>query len=172
MIHDYERREVARRLRELHLGGGSKDLIERTLSDAIGAWRESGMSWDFITERLADLIEPKPVEFDAFELDVDSIYEWCLERLEGADGAEDELYCSIMSAIEEYRHPELAMAHTVRAVDSEALLALADNLDSSASMLLKQNDLDPNRKRRGMRRDHAQSLMAASGRICEALGVE
>ena len=50
--------EVARRLRKLHLGGGSKDLIERTLSDAIGAWRESGMSWDFITERLADLIDP------------------------------------------------------------------------------------------------------------------
>ena len=58
MITDEERREVARRLRGLHLGGGSKDLIERTLSDAIGAWRESGMSWDFITERLADLIEP------------------------------------------------------------------------------------------------------------------
>ena len=58
MIHDSERREVARRLRELHLGCGSKDLIERTLSDAIGAWRKSGMSWDFITERLADLIEP------------------------------------------------------------------------------------------------------------------
>ena len=58
MISDVERREVARRLRALHLGGGSKDLIERTLSDAIGAWRRSGMSWDFITERLADLIEP------------------------------------------------------------------------------------------------------------------
>lgn len=58
MPTDDERREVARRLRELHLGGGSKDLIERTLSDAIGAWRRSGMSWDFITERLADLIEP------------------------------------------------------------------------------------------------------------------
>ena len=58
MISDDERREVARRLRELHLGGGSKDLIERTLSDVIGAWRKSGMSWDFITERLADLIEP------------------------------------------------------------------------------------------------------------------
>ena len=58
MVNDDERREVAARLRELHLGGGSKDLIERTLSDAIGAWRESGMSWDFITERLADLIEP------------------------------------------------------------------------------------------------------------------
>ena len=60
MIADSERREVARRLRELHLGGGSKDLIELTLSDAIGAWRKSGMSWDFITERLADLIEPEP----------------------------------------------------------------------------------------------------------------
>lgn len=54
--------------------------------------------------------------------------------------------------------------------DRDALSALADNLDSSASMLLKQNDLDPNRKRRGMRRDHAQSLMAASGRIREACG--
>ncbi len=58
MPTDEQRREVAVRLRELHLGGGSKDLIERTLSDAIGAWRKSGMSWDFITERLADLIEP------------------------------------------------------------------------------------------------------------------
>lgn len=57
-VTDDERRLVAKRLRELHLGGGSKDLIELTLSDAIGAWRESGMSWDFITERLADLIEP------------------------------------------------------------------------------------------------------------------
>ena len=55
--------------------------------------------------------------------------------------------------------------------DRDALLALADNLDSSASMLLKQNDLDPNRKRRGMRRDHAKSLMAASDRIREALRV-
>lgn len=54
--------------------------------------------------------------------------------------------------------------------DRDALLALADNLESSASMLLKQNDLDPNRKRRGMRRDHAKSLMAASDRIRAALG--
>ena len=59
----------------------------------------------------------------------------------------------------------------VSSVD-DALLALAEELDSSASMLLKQNDLDPNRKRRGMRRDHARSLMAASDRIREALGVE
>ena len=55
--------------------------------------------------------------------------------------------------------------------DRDALLALADELDSSASMLLKQNDLDPNRKRRGMRRAPALSLMAASGRIREACGM-
>lgn len=58
MPTDAERREVARRLRELHLGGGSKDLIELTLTDAVGARRKSGMIWDFITERLADLIDP------------------------------------------------------------------------------------------------------------------
>ena len=64
------------------------------------------------------------------------------------------------------------MSHGCRdtvACDRDALLALAGELDSSASMLLKQNDLDPNRKRRGMRRDHALSLMAASGCIREAL---
>jgi hypothetical protein len=60
---------------------------------------------------------------------IDSIYEWCFERLEGADGAEDELYCSIMRAIEDYRHPELANAHTVRPADREALLALADEME-------------------------------------------
>ena len=60
---------------------------------------------------------------------IDSIYEWCFSGLEGADGAEDELYCSIMCAIEDYRHPELATAHTVRAVDRDALLALADDMD-------------------------------------------
>lgn len=58
MATDEERREVAARLRKLHLSGGSKDLIELTLTDAIGAMRSGGMSWDFITERLADLIDP------------------------------------------------------------------------------------------------------------------
>ena len=63
----------------------------------------------------------------------------------------------------------LNVCHDNDRIDRDALLALADNLNSSASMLLKQNDLDPNRKRRGMRRDHAQSLMAASSRIREVL---
>ena len=43
---------------------------------------------------------------------IDSVYEWCYERLEGADGAEDELYMAIMRAIDEYRHPEMAEAQT------------------------------------------------------------
>ena len=99
---DDERREVARRLRELHLGGGSKDLIERTLSDAIGAWRESGMSWDFITERLADLIEPdEPKVKCVAEVKVDG------EQLEKL----------VHEAVVEYA-----------GVDREALLALADEM--------------------------------------------
>lgn len=53
-----ERREAAANLRKIHLGGANKDLIELMLSDAIGAWHENGMSWDYITERLADLIDP------------------------------------------------------------------------------------------------------------------
>lgn len=61
---------------------------------------------------------------------IDSVYDWCWERLEGADEAEDELYCSIMRAIEDYRHPERVTAHTVRAVDRDSLLALADEMDA------------------------------------------
>lgn len=53
-----ERREAATNLRKIHLGGANKDLIELMLSDAIGAWHENGISWDYITERLADLIDP------------------------------------------------------------------------------------------------------------------
>ncbi len=60
------------------------------------------------------------VACDPTERGIDSIYEWCFEHLEGADGAEDYLYCTIMRAIEDYRHPELATAYTVRAVDREA----------------------------------------------------
>lgn len=53
-----ERHEAAANLRKIHLGGANKDLIELMLSDAIGAWHENGISWDYITERLADLIDP------------------------------------------------------------------------------------------------------------------
>ena len=103
MISSEERREVAARLRELHLGGGSKDLIERTLSDAIGAWHKSGMSWDFITERLADLIEPgEPNVKCVAEVKIDGGQ---LEKL-----AHD-------AAVE------------LTGIDCDALLALADELE-------------------------------------------
>ena len=115
----------------------------------------------------------KPVVIEAFvtEEPMD------IETLEGVMHASAGDY--IITGVEGERYPckPDIFARTYEPVDSgpaspdrDALLALADNLDSSASMLLKQNDLDPNRKRRGMRRDHAQSLMAASGRIREALG--
>lgn len=57
-------------------------------------------------------------------------------------------------------------------VDRDALLALADEIDRTATWLLEANGLDPNRKRRSMRREHAQDLMAVSSRIRKALGVE
>ena len=109
----------------------------------------------------------------------DNTYELMADAL-GVDDFEgtDELFARLADLIEpptqcpyydSGRH--WCSIHNVPTIDRDALLALADNLDSSASMLLKQNDLDPNRKRRGMRRDHAQSLMAASGCIREALGV-
>lgn len=56
--------------------------------------------------------------------------------------------------------------------DRKILLALADKVDRSATELLKVNDLDSNRKRRSMRRKHAQDLMVVSSRIREALGME
>ena len=54
--------------------------------------------------------------------------------------------------------------------DVAALRELADEIDRSALELLKTNDLDPNRKRRSMRMEHAKDLMAASGRIRELCG--
>ena len=174
MITDSERREVARRLRgQAKKLGPNMDAPEfaHYTADVIDVGE--CMTWYEMTLRLADLIEPGDMSQscrDTVARGIDSIYQWCFERLEGADGAEDELYCSIMSAIEDYRHPERVTARTARPVDRDALLALADEMDRSALELLKTNDLDPNRKRRAMRRDHARSLMAASGRISEALG--
>lgn len=54
--------------------------------------------------------------------------------------------------------------------DRAALLALANEMDRSATELLKTNELDSNRKRRSMRMEHARDLMVVSSRIREALG--
>ena len=99
---------------------------------------------------------------------VDSIYEWCRERLEGADGDEDELYCSIMRAIEEYRHPELVTARTVRAVDREALLALADELEKCAWYF--GLDFDADEPLRDRLKEASEDFAGCARRIREACG--
>lgn len=150
MDTDGKRRHLAERMR------GGYDVV----SDARGRFWLNGTLFGMdITARseerirdglarLADLIEPGDTsqscrgDVDPTERGIDSIYEWCRERLEGADGAEDYLYCSIMRAIEDYRHPELATAHTVRAVDREALLALADemSMDGMDGLLIPMSE--------------------------------
>ena len=131
MTTDEERREVARRLRENAEAHPDMSLI-LNLAFADDSLKPDGaMEWKVTPHdaamRLADLIEPTS---DPTGRGIDSIYDWCWERLEGADEAEDELFCSIMRAIEDYRHPERVTAHTVRAVDRDSLLALADEMDA------------------------------------------
>ena len=143
MVTDDERREVAKRLR-MNVDKG----VPLLLNVAFAAFTVDPVSLERVVTsdeaalKLADLIDPNShpnsgtqevgtsqvPKFDPTERGIDSIYDWCFERLEGADGAEDYLYCSIMSAIEEFRHPERVMAHTARPVDREALLRLADGL--------------------------------------------
>lgn len=60
MATDDERREVARRLRELRGLDYCKDprYAVGLASDAIGASHSNGYSWDKMLDRLADLIDP------------------------------------------------------------------------------------------------------------------
>lgn len=206
MATDAERREVARRLRELEsCSFDDGEYIDRGEVEGVldlwcddGAWyEEEGVM------RLADLIEPCvhecvpgecPLNVRRDDDPIDRERLLAIATVMAADSVRSAKQGSSVSPVYilhaardiaeacgetfgSIRNRELAKWGTSivpkeTIVDRDALLALADNLDSSASMLLKQNDLDHNRKRRGMRRDHAQSLMAASGRIREALGVE
>ena len=136
MVSDDERREVARRLREL--ASDAEEVSDFDLAKTLDLGAVSRYGYDpNDVERLADLIEPAPTSSDRgptpdpTERGVDSIYDWCFERIEGADGAEDHLYCSIMSDIEEYRHPERVTARTARPVDREALLDVLDEMDTT-----------------------------------------
>ena len=168
MATDDERRRVAAALRAYDGKGVDADTIGEVTAIIIGAGDADGWSWREIYARLADLIEPdtttdttKGIEFDAFSHGINSIYEWCFEHLEGADGAEDELFCSIMRAIEDYRHPERATAYTVRPVDRDALLALADEMDHPIKQAVWNQTA-------GVRREHIMAEYAR--RIREACG--
>ena len=186
MVTDDERREVAERLRELGKLAYSPDNTYELMADALGVDDFEGT--DELFARLADLIGPGPAKCDATatcdvsqgrrdtvacdptERGIDSIYEWCRERLEGADGAEDELYCAIMRAIEEYRHPERVTATTARPVDREALLALAEEMELSATRLrnLAGESASFGFLSRGLTEAEAEGF---ARRIREALGV-
>lgn len=100
-MSDDERREVARRLREL--ASDAEEVSDFDLAKTLDLGAVSRYGYDpNDVERLADLIEPAPTSSDRgptpdpTERGVDSIYDWCFERIEGADGAEDHLYCSIL----------------------------------------------------------------------------
>ena len=173
---DDERRRVAERLREKSRKYAREFSSSHTSINAYHEVREVLYGTDGAPkslceffDRLADLIEPcdmshgcrDTVACDPTGRGIDSIYDWCFERLEGADWAEDELYCSIMRAIEDYRHPELATARTVRPVDREALLELADEMGHPIKQAVWNQTA-------GVRREHIMAEYAR--RIREALG--
>lgn len=91
MVTDNERREVARRLRELDYSDLQESLICAYL-DALGI--EGYEDWVGIAHRLADLIEP-PTQCPLYH--------------------SDRHYCSVYE--------------DVHAIDRDALLALADDID-------------------------------------------
>lgn len=159
MATDDDRRKMARILRDSHdfvIDSYGRFWSNGTLFGMrFVAWEEKTIR-DGLS-RIADFIEPAPtisdttathtdasatrdtsqscrdnVACDPTERGIDSIHEWCRERLEGADGAEDYMLCTIMSAIEEFRHPERVTASTARPVDREALLALAYEMCDNA----------------------------------------
>ena len=146
MPTDDERRRVARNVRENYIRGGMGCRTASTYNIALAVGIVPEMLVEDIEfwNRLADLIDPdcdasathtdvtttrevsqsRRSDVDPTERGIDSIYDWCFSGLEGSDEDEDELYCAIMRAIEDYRHPERAAARTVRPVDRGALLML------------------------------------------------
>lgn len=141
MVTDDERREVAGRLRAY--GKEFGDATWRELCNVVLYDEDrypSTVRKLRLIDRLADLIDPgdtsqgrrDTVACDPTERGVDSIRDWCRERLGGADGAKAHMLCSVMSAIDEWHHLERATARTARPVDRGALLGLADEMDEKA----------------------------------------
>lgn len=178
MATDEERRRVAAELREYASFDCEDEGEEECLVDCAD-WGERvlnllgcGDTEGECYAALADLIEPdtttdttKGIEFDAFSHGIDSIYEWCFEHLEGADGAEDELFCAIMSAIEDYWHPERASRRTARPVDREALLALADEMERKAQEYVER--FDENSSTASALNGYASRIRVACGEVSE-----
>lgn len=92
-----ELREVAARLRVLDYSDLKESLICAYL-DALGI--EGYADWVGIAHRLADLIEPSG------GFDIDAVYQFCFDCLEGCDEPEWSLYNTVMSAICAYKKGE------------------------------------------------------------------
>ena len=88
MVTDEERREVARKLRELSCSATFGTLAEILGFNYYGTWSVS-----YLADRLADLIEPEPERTITPVLDKSSWYIWrypeCGQPINGADN-----YCS------------------------------------------------------------------------------
>ena len=153
---------MARNIRENYICGGigCRTASTYNIALAVGIVPEMLVEAIELWNRLADLIGPGE---DPTEQGIDSIYDWCFSGLEGAD--EDELYCAIMRAIEDYRHPERVTARTARAVDREALLALADKIVADTEEDVSSEDLVPSWYAGETLRDVASKIREACGVI-------
>lgn len=146
---DDERREVARRLRNMDYDDTKESLICAYL-DALGVMGE-WLTWVEIAHRLADLIDPP----DGFDLD--AVQRVCLECMEGCDEPEWTLYTTIHDAIARYKRGESGPT-----CDRDALLALADDMRRHVAM---------DERSRCHRWVSPEEAVAYADRIREALGI-
>ena len=160
LVTDEERRRVAERLRAANEHSYSLDCeLVRALN---GSYDCMGVRCDRCRrkafDRLADIVEPKPVEFDSFDIDV--VQRACFERMEGCDEPEWTLYTSIYDAIARYKRGESGLPEAAPC-DRDALLALADEMDHPIRQAVWNQTT-------GVRREHIMAEYAR--RIREACG--
>lgn len=119
MVTDNERREVARRLRELN--DSELQVYNMTyfaIQRAVGGEGDQYPDGWELTNRLADLIDPP----DGFDLD--TVQRVCFECMEGCDEPEWTLYSTIYDAIARYKRGESGPMY-----DYEALVSLANEYE-------------------------------------------
>ena len=151
MATEEERRAAAERLRA-EIGWGMSWPGTQRLGVILGVegMYETGWEGRFLG-RLADLINPgcdasathtdasatpdmsqicrDVVALDETEREIGAICRWCVRRLQDAGEAEERMLCAILSAVEDYLHPERAVARTARPVDREALMSMAGEME-------------------------------------------
>lgn len=128
MPTDTERREVARRLRDMRLDPWDDAACE--IAQCVGiaccnsechGSNETPECMMALCDRLADLIKPT----DGFDLD--TVQRVCFECMEGCDEPEWTLYTTIYDAIARYKRGESGPTY-----ERDALLAMADEMEEVA----------------------------------------